>query len=166
MKNASTHLHPNKISIIFIKKFLLLLFIIAYNIPAIYAEYKPILNNLQSSYKKEIEQVINREVPKSKQAIKNIEFEIKKEKNPYNRQTIIDYGITSILFDFYTQLINVTENYSNIKQSIPPTDCYMELKESITPYFIDNNINTKRIDSLLDYANKKQKEINKKYTNY
>ena len=148
------------------KVLLLLLFIIVYNIPAIYAEYTPIPNNLKSSYKKEIEQVINKEVPKSKLAIKNIEFEIKKEKNPYNRQTIIDYGITSILFDFYTQLINVTEKYSNIKQSIPPTDWYIELKESITPYFIDNNINSKRIDALIDYANRKQKEINKRFTNY
>lgn len=149
-----------------IKKLLLLLFFL-FNFSLIsFAEYKPIPQDLKSKYKKEIEKVIKSEIPKSKQAIKNIESEIKNEKEPYNRQTIIDYGITSILFNFYMQLIDVTNKYVEIKEDIPPTDWYIELKESITPYFIDNSINIKHIDSFLNYANKKQKELNKKYPNY
>ena len=149
-----------------LKKIILLLFILFYFSLSSFAEYKPISQNLKSKYKTEIESTIKTEIPKSKRAIKNIESEIKKEKNPYNRQTIIDYGITSILFDFYMQLVDVTNKYIEIKQNITPTDWYMELKESITPYLMDNNINTRRIDSLLNYANKKQKELNKKYPNY
>ena len=148
------------------KKIILLLFILFNFSISSFAEYKPIPQNLKLKYKKEIEYTIKSEVPKSKQAIKNIELEIKKEKNPYNRQTIIDYGITSILFDFYMQLVNLTNKYVEIKEDIPATDWYIELKESITPYIIDNNIDTKRIDSLLNYANKKQKELNKKDSNY
>lgn len=148
------------------KKIILLLFILFNFSISSFAEYKPIPQNLKLKYKKEVEYTIKLEVPKSKQAIKDIELEIKKEKNPYNRQTIIDYGITTILFDFYMQLVNITNKYIEIKEDIQPTDWYIELKESITPYIIDNNIDTKRIDSLLDYANKKQKELNKKYPNY
>ena len=122
--------------------------------------------DLKSKYKAEIEYTIKAEIPKAEQAINNIELEIKKEKNPYNRQTIVDYGITSILFNFYMQLVNITDKYIKIKQDIPSTDWYIELKKSITPLLIDNNINTKNIDSLLNYANKKQKELNKKYSNY
>ena len=149
-----------------IKKIILLLLILFHFSLSSFAEYKPISQNLKLKYKAEIEYTIKKEIPKSKRAIKNIESEIKKEKNPYNRQTIIDYGITSILFDFYMQLVDVTNKYIEIKQNITPTDWYMELKESITPYLMDNNINTRRIDSLLNYANKKQKELNKKYPNY
>ena len=149
-----------------LKKIILLLFILFYFSLSSFAEYKPIPQNLKSKYKTEIESTIKTEIPKSKKAIKNVESEIKKEKNPYNRQTIIDYGITSILFDFYMQLIDVTNKYVEIKQDKPSTDWYIELKESITPYLMDNNINTRRIDSLLNYANKKQKELNKKYPNY
>ena len=145
---------------------LLLLFILSNFSLSSFAEYKPVPQNLKLKYKTEIEYTIKSEIPKSKKAIKNIESEIKKETNPYNRQTIVNYGITSILFDFYMQLVNVTNKYVEIKQDIPPTDWYMELKESITPHLTDNNINTRRIDSLLDYANKKQKELNKKYSNY
>ena len=148
------------------KKIILLLFILFNFSISSFAEYKPIPQNLKLKYKKEVEYTIKLEVPKSKQAIKDIELENKKEKNPYNRQTIIDYGITTILFDFYMQLVNITNKYIEIKEDIQPTDWYIELKESITPYIIDNNIDTKRIDSLLDYANKKQKELNKKYPNY
>ena len=136
------------------------------NISSVNEIHNEIPANLRSKYKAEIEYTIKSEVPKSKQDIKNIELEIKKEKNPYNRQTIIDYGITSILFDFYMQLVNITNKYIEIKEDIPPTDWYMELKESITPHLIKNNIDTRRIDSLLDYADKKQTELNKKYPNY
>jgi len=136
------------------------------NTSSINETYNGIPANLRSKYKAEIEYTIKSEVPKSKQAIKNIELEIKKEKNPYSRQTIIDYGITCILFDFYMQLVNITNKYIEIKKDIPPTDWYIELKESISPYLIKNNIDTRHIDSLLNYAIKKQKELNKKYSNY
>ena len=148
------------------KKIILLLFILFNFSISSFAEYKPIPQNLKLKYKKEVEYTIKLEVPKSKQAIKDIELENKKEKNQYNRQTIIDYGITTILFDFYMQLVNITNKYKEIKEDIQPTDWYIELKESITPYIIDNNIDTKRIDSLLEYEKKKQKELNKKYPNY
>lgn len=148
------------------KKIILLIFILFYFSLSSFAEYKPVPQNLKLKYKTEIEYTINSEIPKSKKAIKNIELEIKKEKNPYNRQTIVNLGITSILFDFYMQLVNVTNKYVEIKQDLPSTDWYIELKESITPHLIGNDINTKRIDSLLNYANKKQKELNKKYSNY
>jgi len=149
-----------------IKKILFTLFVL-FNFSLLsFAEYKPVPQDLKSAYKKEMEFTIKKEVPKSKKLINNIKREINSEKNPYNRQTIIDYGITSILFDFYMQLADVTNKYVELKQDLPSTDWYMELKEVITPYLIDNNINTRRIDSLLDYAHKKQIKLNKKYSNY
>ena len=149
-----------------IKKILFTLFIL-FNFSLLsFAEYKPIPQNLKSAYKKEMEFTIKKEVPKSKKLINNISREINSEKNPYNKQTIIDYGIASILFDFYMQLADVTNKYVEIKQDIPATDWYIELKEFINPYLKDNNINVRTINSLLIYAKRKQLNIEKQYSNY
>ena len=149
-----------------IKKIFFTLFIL-FNFSLLsFAEYKPIPQDLKSAYKKEMEFTIKKEVPKSKKLINNIKREINSEKNPYNRETIINYGISSILFDFYMQLADVTNKYIEIKQDIPATDWYIELKEFINPYLKDNNINVKTINSLLIYAKRKQLNIEKQYANY
>ena len=149
-----------------IKKIFFTLFIL-FNFSLLsFAEYKPIPQDLKSAYKKEMEFTIKKEVPKSKKLINNIKREINSEKNPYNKQTIIDYGIASILFDFYMQLADVTNKYVEIKQDIPATDWYIELKEFINPYLKDNNINVRTINSLLIYAKRKQLNIEKQYSNY
>ena len=145
----------------FMKRCFLSILTMLFILPTIYADYRPIPKTLQLEYKKEIEQVIKVELPKRRKAINNVKYEIAKEKNPYVRQTIIDYGITSILFDFYSQLIDTTDKYVSIKESLPATDWYIDLKKYITPYLKDNNINTSRINTLLDYAEKEQNYINK-----
>ena len=150
----------------YVKKILFTLFILFSFSLQSFAEYKPIPQDLKSAYKKEIEFTIKKEAPKSKKLIDDITKKINSEKNPYNKQTLIDYGITSILFDFYMQLTNVTNKYVEIKQDIPATDWYIELREFINPYLKDNNINIKTINSLLIYAERKQLKIEKQYSNY
>lgn len=120
---------------------------------------------IKTQYKKEIEQILNEEIPKSKNLIDNISIEIKNEKDTNIKQTIIDYGITDILFKFYSKLIDVTDKYVNIKSKVPATDWYIELQELVTPYLQDNDVNMTQIKSLLEYAEESQKAINKQHFN-
>ena len=57
------------------------------------------------------------------------------------------------------QLIDITEKYVEIKKDIPSTDYYIVLKNTLSPYLKENNINTSKINSLLKYAEKKQKKL-------
>ena len=118
---------------------------------------------MRTQYKCELEQLIKKEVPISKKAINNIKYEYIKETDPIIKQTIIEYGITSILFDFYYLLIKVTNKYTDIEKDIPATDWYVELQKFINPYLIDNKINIKGINSLLMYAERKQNKLNKQF---
>lgn len=144
----------------------LVLVCIIFNIllPAL-AEYKPVPAQLKNQYKLEIDQTIKYGIKISKDKINNIESEFQNESDPIIKQTIINYGITTILFEFYSSLIDTTNKYVEIKGDIPATDWYIELKEFINPYLIDNEINTRKINSFLIYAEKKQKYLEKKYSN-
>jgi len=141
---------------------ILLFIIICYTTPVM-AEYKPIPENMRTQYKYELELLIKKEVPISKKAINNIEYEYITETNPVIKQTIIEYGITSILFDFYYLLIKVTNKYTDIEKDIPATDWYIELQKFINPYLIDNKINIKGVNSLLKCAERKQNKLNKQF---
>ena len=83
----------------------------------------------------------------------------------YIKQVTIEQGINSLLFTFFMDLINITDKYIAIKKDLPATDYYLVLKDIIIPYLEQNSINTKKIDSLLKYANKKQVKLEKKYLN-
>ena len=89
--------------------------------------------------------------------------EIEKEQNTYVRQAIIDNGVDSILLLFYISLVEITNKYVNIKQDIPNTGWYGNIKNIIDPYLKDNNINMLKIEYILKYANNKQVQIKRRY---
>lgn len=148
-----------------LKKILVLVCIILNLSLTVLADYKPIPKQFKHQYKKEVEQTIKLEIPKLKRQIDNIEIELNNETNLVIKQTILDKGITSILFEFYSSLVDTTNKYIKIKNDIPSTDWYIELKEFINPYLIDNKISNRQINSFLNYAEKKQKYLEKKYSN-
>ena len=144
------------------KPLLIILILILFIALPAFSEYKPINKEYSLQYKNEIEKIIKKQVPASKEAINGIFLEIEKEQNQYVKLVIIEQGINSILFDFYIELINITDKYTDIKKDIPATDWYGDLKNIIYPYLIDNNINVEDINALLKYANKKQIEFERK----
>ena len=65
----------------------------------------------QYEYKKEIIQSINSQIPIRKKEILNVFNEVEKEQDPYERDSIITQGMDSVIFNFYCELIDITEKY-------------------------------------------------------
>ena len=108
-----------------------------------------------SQYVKEINKVINAQIPIAKKRIKVIEKEFKAEQNTDKKTALIEQGIDDVLYDFFTELINTTDKYMNIKSAMPTADSYGDLQILVRPYLESNNINIKKVDKLDDYAHKK-----------
>ncbi len=144
------------------KKILIIILFMFFCLP-VFAEYKPIPKELSAQYKKEIEQLIKTQVPISQKNIDNVFREVEAETDEYIKMNIIEYGIESEIFYFYMKLIDVTEKYAKIKEFLPGGDSYTDLIKALNPYFKDNGIKTSKIKSFLNYSNKKQKELEKKY---
>ena len=144
------------------KKILIILLFIFFSLPA-FAQYIPVPQEQSRQYKKEIEQVIKTQIPIAKKNIDNVFKEVELEKDEYMKINIIEYGIESEIFYFYMKLINVTEKYAKIKKFLPGGDSYTDLIEALNPYLNDNKIKASEIKSFLNYSNKKQKELEKKY---
>ena len=144
-------------------KKLLILFTILFSFClSAYAEYKPISKELSNQYKAEMEKVIKKEYKVRFNNIKNYDKHILAEE-PESRYTAIDMGLQSEVFYFIISLIDITNKYTNIKEDIPITDCWIDVYDVLLPYLKDNNINTKPIDKLLIYSEEKERILRKKF---
>ena len=145
------------------KKILSILISILFITIHVFAEYKPIPQNCSIKFSEEINKTLKKQIPISKKEINNIILEIENEKNSYERSYLISDGINSVLFKFYMELINIADKYVNIKSTIPATDGYGALQEVITPYLNANNIEIKKINEFIKYAETKQIKLEEKY---
>ncbi len=145
------------------KKFFILFLFVFYSIMAVYAEYQPIPNYQLNRYKAEVENIINTEYPIAKKEIKNIVNEVKIETDSNYKRVLIEQGIAEAIFKFYKKIIDTTEKYTPINKSTPATDWYEELQNQLNPYLRSANVNVKKINKLLDYAKRKQYQLENKY---
>jgi len=127
---------------------------------------------LPKQYKIEIEKLINDEAPKTKicideyfQKAQNEYLKIKNIKNTeYVEESVFliedcQRGIEVCELNLISKLIDKTENYTNIKDKIPPTDFIGTLNNYIYPYFDRNNINYKELIKIREYSTNKFNEI-------
>lgn len=142
-----------------LKKIFVVVIVALYFIPIVLADSRLIPQELSLEYKTEVERTIKAEIPKTKRDINIVYKEVKTEQNPYIKRSIAETGITSVLFEFYKNLADITNKYATKKLSLPDTDWYLTIKTCLAPYLKENDINTKPIDNLLKYAEKKQKKI-------
>ncbi|MEE3350104.1 MAG: hypothetical protein VZR09_08700 [Candidatus Gastranaerophilaceae bacterium] len=112
-------------------------------------------NEDNKEYIKEINQVINFRIPIAKRQIKEIEKEFKTEQNADKKQVLIEQGIDEVLFNFYMELINTTDKYMNIKQTMPVPNWHGDLQIFMEPYLKNYGVNIQKTDKLNDYAHKK-----------
>ena len=144
----------------------IIIFIILISLLAIcifFAYNKHFKYYLGKEYKNEINLLLEKEIPKSIKKIDKLLIEIENEKEPLKKETLIDSGMNTILFDFYSELIEITQKYTNIKKDIPSTGFNIELILVLYPYLKANNTNIEKIKSFLDYSDIKETEINSKY---
>ncbi len=129
-------------------------------------EYIPIEKSRSEQYRKEIVNSINSQIPIRKKEILNVFSDVAKEQDPYDKDLKIEYGINGVLFDFYNELIDITEKYvgkGKITEKFIPNDDVFQSHWALIPYLKDNKINASKILSFIKFAQKKQKELEKKF---
>lgn len=155
------------------RKIFIVICIFLFNYIPVFAEYKPITSELSIQYKKEMEQIIDREYPI---VITNINNEVKKaeryykkiKKNGYNIEDFINLTlisencIPSTDLKLYEKLMQTTQKkYLRENCVLIGTDNTIPLDEFLTPYFIDNNVNITKLSKIIKYQNKKIKIVEK-----
>ena len=134
-------------------------------------DYRPIPKELSNQYKAEMEQIIDEEYPKIIKKInedteygKNIYQKIMK--NGYNVDLAADLGFVYELYlptedlDLYAKLVKITqEKYLKIDYDPPGADWVTPFENYLKPYFIDNNVNTKKLQDIFRYEVKQSKLI-------
>ena len=130
---------------------LLIIFLFIFLCLPSFAEYMPIPKELSKQYKNEIEQVIKTQVPIAKKNIDNVFKEVEVEKDKYEKILKIEYSMDGVLFDLYKVYFSEDGDTLSI------------LFGALIPYIKDNKINASKIYSLIKYAQKRQKELEKKY---
>ena len=154
-------------------KKLLILFTILFSFClSAYAEYKPIPKELSNQYKAEIEIFVNGNYKSTKTDIDNIYNDAKKsyKKIFKDKDSYIDFATSNYdmiiftpIFDLFSGMVSITQQYVNIKDNTPATDFSGALYDFLDPYFCDNIIDTTKIDKLSQYARNKQQKIEKYY---
>ncbi len=155
------------------KIFLFFLSFLFFPILSFATEYKPIPIEKSNQYKIEIEQIINKEVPKYKKDIDNVVVEAKQLhdkliKDGYNFEDYHNLLLMSeiVIFGFVEELDTklITFTQKNYFQNIykPETiDDFYTYRNYLYRNFKENNINTKKITELLNYQSLKNKTIEK-----
>ncbi len=147
-----------KLFIIFLSLFLF--------VPLAMGEYIPIEKNRSKEYRKEITESINSQIPIRKKETLDVFNKVEREQDQYEKNLIIEYGIDGVLFDFYNELIDITEKYAGkgkIRGNFIENDDVWQLHYALIPYLKDNRISASKILSFVKFAISKQKMLEKKF---
>lgn len=134
--------------------------------------------HLSRQYKKEVEEIINKEYPLIIRKINDYTKEAKKLKNKLLNSEIskgkdfqqeymdlcllAEICIPATDLDLYAKIMQITqEKYLNIEYKPFATDNPSAFKDYLHPYFINNNVNQNKLESISKYANKKISVIEK-----
>ena len=138
----------------------------------------PIPKHLSTQYKTEIEKIIDMEYPLVIKKIDNLAKDAEELKNklPNNKVVknnnfqqeytnlclIAEICIPATDLDLYAKIMQITqEKYLNIEYKPFATDNPSAFKDYLHPYFINNNVNQNKLESISKYANKKISVIEK-----
>jgi hypothetical protein len=153
------------------KLVLFILLFLVISCPA-FAEYKPIPKELSIQYKNEVNKLLNK---KYNSTIKEINKISKNAERMYikalkNKDLYMDFATknydTNIfipVFDMLSDIITITQKYTNSKLDVPATDSYVALYEFLLPYFIDNEICMDKINNIQELSVEKYKIIEEYY---
>ncbi len=128
--------------------------------------------SLKTQYKNEVEEIINNNYPLVIKKIDNYTKEAEELKNKllnnniskdnYINQEYMNLGLIAELripsadLDLYTKIMQITqEKYLNTEFEPFATDNSATYKDYLYPYFTDNNIDTKKLVNITEYADKK-----------
>ena len=154
------------------KKIILAICLFILFLQSAWAEYKPIPEELGGQYKKEIDKLLNKKYNPTKTEINKISKNAERmyTKLLKNKDLYIDFATknydTNIfipVFDMLSDIITITQKYTNSKLDVPSTDSYATLYEFLLPYFTDNDISMDKINNIQELAMEKYKIIEDYY---
>ena len=131
--------------------------------------YIPIPEDKKAQYKNEVTQVINKEYPVAINETQQIRdkahkmyLEVLKDKKLYMDYATSNFDIiiSTGEFNLLSKIIDITDKYVKIKdEEALATDYNGAILDFLNPYFIDNNINTEKLDELGIFIHKNYNEI-------
>lgn len=145
------------------KKIIVVILILLFSLGVFVSYDKHFKYYLGKEYKNEITLLLENEIPKSMKEVDGLFKKIENEKDSLDKKNLADLGINTILFYFYSELIEVTQKYTDIKKDLPNTDFDVDLIMVLYPYLKANNVDIKKLKSFLDYCDTMQTEIDNKY---
>lgn len=155
------------------KRILLLILFIFLCLP-VFADYQPIPKQLSAKYKAEMENIINNEYPLAIQKVDEYVNEANtyykrvllkgynsdNQMNAINLNLLYENGFPTADLDIYSKLMKVTqEKYLKVNYSPIATDWVTPYADFMQPYFKDNNVNTKKLDEIVNYESKQSKVV-------
>jgi len=135
-------------------------------IGAFFAYSKHFKYYLGNKYKKEITLLLENEIPKSTKEIDGLFEEIEKEKNVYDKQTMIEMGCDEIVFNLFIKIKNIIQKYKNIEKSLEANGDVGQLILTVKPYLEKNKIDTTNLDKFLTTTDKERLRIEKAFSNF
>lgn len=146
------------------KKILILLTVLILNASICFAHYKPIPASQQAQYKADIEQIIDREIPKAKKDVDKVVRHSKKlhdklAKNGYDFNDYHNLLLSSEISIWAwggrldTKLIKFTQE-KYFKTKYDPTDLneFYEHREYLYRNFKETGVNTQKITDMYSYT--------------
>lgn len=121
---------------------------------------------LGEKYRNELNRYIDKNINKYYKKVDRVFFDIENESNLYKKLLIIEQGIDEIQFDFFDNLVDITQKHIDIKKGLISNDDVNQLIEKIEPFLNKNNVNQDKINGFLKYCKDKQNNIEKKYAKY
>ena len=109
------------------KKIIVVILILLFSLSVFISYDKHFKYYLGKEYKNEITLLLENEIPKSMKEVDGLFKKIENEKDSLDKKNLADLGINTILFDFYSELIEVTQKYTDIKKDLPNTDFDVDL---------------------------------------
>ncbi len=154
------------------KKILMILCLFILFLQPAWAEYKPIPKELRTQYKNEINKLLNKkynstikEINKISNNAEKMYTKVLKDKSLYIDFATKNYDTNIFIpvFDMLSDIITITQKYTNSELNVPATDSYATLYEFLLPYFTDNEICMDKINNIKELSVEKYKIIEDYY---
>ena len=156
------------------KKIFLILFLLSFYFLPAWGQSDFVNVGLNEQYQIEITNFIEKQYPITHKKIIEIsqKAESKYQKTLKNNGLYLDFCIENYdvwifmpIFDFYSDLLKITQRYYDIPANkIPVTDSAQEIFIILAPYLKENQIDIKKLKELNALTNSEYKKIEEHYT--
>jgi len=121
---------------------------------------------LPKEYKNEINILLEKEIPKSIKEIDELFEKIDNEKDPFDKQGLIEMGTDEIVFYLFIKIKAIIQKYRNIEKLLVANGDVGQLILTIMPYLKKNKIDTEKLEFFLLHTDEERLRIEKAFKDF